>query len=266
MKRIFYGLEVKAPWPEKLPDGRFLCETDRHLTLAFIGNVDYDEAAPFLEKPPLPTRKLGVSGWFSKCLFLPYKHPRCVSWHVEWMTGFDQTLGYQQQMTDYLIKSSLLSEKVRNRTFLPHVTICRKPFLINQWKKVFTPLPLIATNLHLYESVGNLRYQPIWSHEVIPPFEEIDHTADIAFHIHGETVEEVYLHACIALAFEHPPVLRYIDQSTQVSSVDDIIIALNELITRIDSEEGCPFKAVSFHGSLEKTAHATLSWEMIVDV
>lgn len=265
-KRIFYGLEIKAPWPENLPDGRFLLESDRHMTLAFIGNVDYEEIAPILKNSPLPQRTVGVGGVFNEGLLLPPRHPRCVSWHIDYLTGTDQTIAYQKQLTDYLVQQSLLSEKESKRPFLPHVTICRKPFLVNQWKKAFSPLPLMATNLHLYESTGKLRYEPIWTYHMLPPLEEIDHTADIAFRIRGETAEEVFLHACLALAFEHPPFLPYIPRNESFTTVDDIIITLNELITKIDSEEGCPFKAVSFHGSLEKSTNGTLAWEMIVDV
>jgi RNA 2',3'-cyclic 3'-phosphodiesterase len=265
-KRIFYGLEIKAPWPENLPEGRFLFEVDRHITLAFIGDIDFHSAETILKGTPLPSRKVGFGGFFDECLFLPPIHPRCVSWHVDWFSGKEDILTYQHELTSYLVHHKLLSENDLKRGFLPHVTICRKPFHMNSWKNNFHQLPFITTNIHLYESVGKSHYSPIWSFPLLPPFEEIDHTADIAFTIRGDTVHEVYLHACLALAFEHPPILRFMDGNYPISTVDDIVIALNELITKSDSEEGCPLKAVSFHSPIESTPNHTLTWEMIVDV
>lgn len=265
-KRIFYGLEVKAPWPEILPSGRLLLEADRHMTLAFLGDVDYEHAAPLLSAIPSTSRKVGFSGRFSQCLFLPPRRPSCVSWHVDWITGGKELLRYQKQLESSLVDCALLSAQKIRKDFLPHVTICRGPFSINRWKKAFSPLPMIASSLHLYESLGHLRYKPTISFPLLPPFEELDHTADIAFNIYGESIQEIYLHACIALAFEHPPILSYIDLLCSPSSIDEIVAALNELILKIDSSEGAPFKAVSFHGSMEKLNEHVLKWEMIVDV
>ena len=36
-KRLFFGFEVKAPWPQGLPKGRILKEDQRHITIAFLG-------------------------------------------------------------------------------------------------------------------------------------------------------------------------------------------------------------------------------------
>lgn len=265
-KRIFFGLEVIAPWQEELPDGRMLAESDRHITLAFIGNIDYSLVEAVMPSIPIPYRKVGVSGIFSECLFLPPRHSRCVSWNIDWITGGSDVLSYQHQLSSYLIDHQLLNDNVLKRQFLPHVTICRKPFVVREWKKNFRTLPMMATNLHLYESVGKLRYEPIWTHTLTPPFEEIDHTADIAFRISGEDISEIYLHACLALSFEYPQILRFVNQSDTYTSIDDIVIALNQLITKIDSDEGSPFKAVSFHGNIEVTRDNVLNWEMIVDV
>ena len=35
-KRLFLGMEVKAPWPSKCAGGRIICETSRHITLVFF--------------------------------------------------------------------------------------------------------------------------------------------------------------------------------------------------------------------------------------
>ena len=50
-----------------------------------------------------------------------------------------------------------------------------------------------------------------------------------------------------------------------INTIDDIVIELNRIISRTDSAVGCSYKAVSFHGQIEKQADI-FTWEMIVDV
>ncbi len=76
--------------------------------------------------------------------------------------------------------------------FNPHITIARAPFEKEAWKKEFSPLPLILTDLHLYESKGNLEYVSLWKHSLQTPFEEIEHTADIAYHVYGESFAQLF--------------------------------------------------------------------------
>lgn len=230
--RLFYGLEVKAPWPEKLPEGRLIEEHSRHLTTEFLGDVEEEPK----DRPEVPYR-MGPVGIFNEVLILR----NVVAWHVDWLE--DQ----------FFV----------GRELLHHVTMARKPFRPAEWKETFSPLPVIGTALHLYESVGNLTYKPRWSYPLIVPFDEFEHTADIAFRIRGYSLEQLHLHAEIALAFVHPPLLAY-RKKRSATTLDEVIIQLNELITRCDSAIGTPFKAVSFHGSVQE--YETLEWEMIVDV
>jgi hypothetical protein len=119
--------------------------------------------------------------------------------------------------------------------------------------------------LHLYKSMGNLEYQSLWEMPLLPPFEELEHTADLAFHIRGSTVQQLHTHAQLALAFKFPPLVSCFTQKTQ-NSLKEIIISLNEMISQADMEFGCPFKAVSFHGEIKEDAQKLLHWNMIVDV
>ncbi len=210
---------------------------------------------------PTPSFKVGPAGYFDQCLFLPERHPHVVAWHVQWYEKvvFDE---FQKLIANWLICQGY---PIDERPFLPHVTIARSPFKDHEWKKSFIHLPIIVKNIHLYESVGNLVYNPIWSFPIISPFEELDHTADIAFVIKAETIENIHLHAQIALAFKFPAILEYIKKIPLKSQLDDIIISLNHLITLADSDIGCPFRAVSFHGDLKKE-NGIYKWEMIVDV
>ena len=146
--------------------------------------------------------------------------------------------------------------------WLPHVTLARSPFNISEWERGFVPLPFYFDTLHLYESLPGLHYKPIWSKALIAPIEELEHTADLAFHINGETEDELYNNAFTALSFHFPPLLDYRQPPPQ--NFAEIVSTLNYALALADAEKGCPFKAVSHHGELHKKPH--LHWEMIVDV
>jgi hypothetical protein len=94
----------------------------------------------------------------------------------------------------------------------------------------------------------------------------------MAFYIRGRGVDEIFFHAQLALSFYVPNLLSFIDSRPSVQSLDEVIIALNDWLARADEEEGIPFKAVSFHGKMEKiyydnqNKHQLFQWEMIVDV
>lgn len=263
-KRVFFGLEVQAPWPENLPGGRLLDPEDRHATLAFLGEVLY---APLLELIqqhfPIPPFKVGLVGKFSQPLFLPPRHPNLVAWNVEWIDDKSSLITYQHSLIDWL-KQQKFYPKEHAGPWLCHVTICRKPHDLTSWKKSFKILPLAIHAIHLYESLGASKYKPLWSYPFLPPFQEIEHTADIAYIIQGESMTQLQHHAQIALAFRFPELLNYIPPSP-INTLEELIINLNETIATADAAIGCPFKAISFHGNVE-IRDSILQWEMIVDV
>ena len=264
IKRLFFGLSIEAPWPSEFPPGRLLEEPYRHLTLAFLGEIELSKILKILPSIPSFPQKIGFAGRFNQLLFLPPRHPHAVAWQIEWLLEGGQLDQYQQALTEWLKNSGVpLSEK---NSFLPHVTICRSPFDIKPWKKNFSPLPLFTTSLHLYESLGSSHYQSLWSHALIPPFEEIEHAADIAFQVIGESFQQLYLHASLAIAFNFPPFLDFIGPPQVISNLDRCVMALNETLSRLDVEMGSPFKAISFHGDAEITENGLMKWEMIVDV
>ncbi|MBA3721981.1 MAG: hypothetical protein H0W88_06235 [Parachlamydiaceae bacterium] len=264
IKRVFFALEVVSPWPEEYPKGRILDIACRHLTLAFLGNIPFQKLKGALNSFPLVPPKIGLVGQFEKCLFLPERHPNVAAWKVNWWDD-DQNLNNFQKMLAQWIRSLNFDISLRD-DFLPHVTICRSPHIFKEWKDSFSPLPMMTKDLHLYESLGNSQYKPIWSLSIKSPFREIEHVADIAFRINGEDLTQIQNHAIAALAFKSPMLLNYLPEMATPTSLDDIIIFLNELITNADKEMGCPFKAASFHGNLIEEIDLTLSWEMIVDV
>jgi 2'-5' RNA ligase len=262
MKRLFFGMEVHAPWPSTWPSGRLIDTGHRHITLAFLGDVSYGPLArelPFFPKPPF---LVGPAGFFDACLMLPPAHPRVAAWHVANFDSGERMRNYQTNICSWLRSQGILLEE---REWLPHVSLCRQPADFSAWKREFTPLPFYSTAIHLYESLGNLIYQPLWSLQLIKPFEEIEHTADLAFMIEGKNMEQLYCHAFCALAFKHPALLNYY-QTKKPSSLDEIILFLNEIITVADIEGGCGLKAVCYHGKIIKSQNHTLQWEMIIDV
>lgn len=257
-KRLFFGFSIEQPWPSAYPPGRVIDENSRHLTLAFLGNVPYAPLQKNLDRFPQPPFRIGPAGICDRLLFFR----KVVAQHVAWCTGGEKLGSYQAALQETL---SSLGYPIDPRPLLPHVTLARAPFEEKAWTKWFEPLPLIVTGIHLYESSGNLSYRSIWEIPLLPPFEEIEHTADIAFHILGETPEELYLHAAIAMGFKFPPVLRYIEKAP-VESLNEAIKRLNKMITQCDLEWGCPFKAVSYHTHTTHEPQGPLAWEMIVDV
>jgi len=263
-RRLFFAFKTTAPWPESLPKGRLLREQDRHLTVAFLGNADFPRMMEYLENPPQIPFKVAPSGIFDKILFLPPDNPRVVAWRIDLGEYAEAVKTFHRSFIEWLKKQGF-SPSQPDRELLSHVTLCRSPFQFHEWRKAFTRLPVALTGFHLYESVGNLVYESRWEYPMKPPFVEIEHTADIAFIIRGENLEQIHHNAKAALAFHYPPLLRYYEQKT-IESLEDLIILLNEAVTKADSKEGCSFKAVSFHGEITHEDDDTLAWEMIVDV
>lgn len=261
-KRLFFALELETPWPKNLGPGRILDETHRHLTFVFLGPVDSTKLIPKLVEIPLPSFSLSPTGKFDHCLFLPKRRPRFVAWHVKWFDEEAPLIQYRDKLRDWLKSLGLAPDE---RDFLPHVTIARYPHMLGAWKRNFHQLPLLVKGLHLYESLGYSRYHSHWQLPFIPAIEAVEHTADIAFKIRGVSISHLHLHVEVALAFECPSLIPFFAETKHKESLEEVVMALNELVRIADSEIGCPFKAVSFHGEVVKEGDF-LTWEMIVDV
>lgn len=261
-RRIFFGFSVEAPWQSTYPKGRIIAEATRHITFAFLGNILYPPLEKELVHFPPPDFKIGPTGLCDRLLFLPKKEPRVVALHVSWLSGKEKIASFHQTVLHWL---ESLGYPVDRRPFLPHITIARAPFEEADWEKTFEKLPTMITGIHLYESLGGLHYQTIWKLPLLPPFEEFEHTADIGFHVRGNSLQELYHHGALAMSFKFPPFLSFIKQE-EIQDIQDIIRLLNKKIAECDLEIGCPFKAVSYHGKIRIDSDQMMHWEMIVDV
>lgn len=260
-KRLFFAAETIADWPCEFPSGRILDEENRHFTLAFLGSTSLPQLLEKMKTIPTPSFHVGIGGYSKDWIFLPHDQPRVIAVEVE--TFSDDLVIYQKTLADWLKQQGYLQKE--NRPFLPHITVARGSFDIEEWKKIPCLIPFYISSITLMESLGNSNYKPLWKYPLTPPFEEIEHTADIAFLIRGKTIQDLWLHAQLALAFKFPPLISFFSKEKEFTSLDTVIAALNGLIARADLEIGVPFKAVSYHDEL--TYHSNhLEWKMIVDV
>lgn len=262
-ERLFFGFEVDSPWPERLPFGRLLEPRHRHMTLAFLGDVEREKLTEKLTSFPRLGRPIGFVGQFDRLFFLPRSHPRVVAWHVDWLEPATSLLLFHETLLNWLEEEGYTPD--RRHPFTPHVTLARSPFSFHEWKKQFRPSVCMIKAIHLYRSEGNLHYRSMWNTSFDAPFEEIDHTADQAFLVRGTDMQMLFLHARAALAWSFPELLPYFGEE-QISDHNECIIALNQLISRADQEVGVPLKAVSFHGEIVQKKEHLIEWEMIIDV
>jgi len=262
--RVFLGAKVIAPWPEDLPGGKIIQENYRHITLVFLGEIEKKVVESTLRQFPLPKFSIGLTGQFTKVLFLPPKHSHVVAYEAKFYEE-KPFLFYQKQVMGWL-KVENIKVKNSSRQFYPHVTIARGNFEKQEWEKAFQKLPFYMDSINLYESLGNSNYEVLHTHSPFAPFEEIQHTADIAFIVRGHTIQDLHRAAETALAFKSPGLVNYFKEEITCHSIDEVIADLNEHVAHADSEIGCSFKAVSFHGDLQENKQGILEWEMIIDV
>ena len=229
------------------------------MTLAFLGQSALD----FLEFPQIPRPHFSIApvGVGSDLVFLPPDQPKVVALDAKWLEDPHPLFMYQQRLAEWL---QTKGHTLKSPSFYPHITIARMPFKKEQWQEAFHPIPFFLSAVHLYESLKDLEYRVLWSHPLKKPFIELEHTADLAFEICGTSLADLSIHAQLALFFTFPPLIEYYTLIA-AHSLEALIIVLNQMIAKCDSECGCPFKAVSFHGKMQERGHLYY-WEMIVDV
>jgi len=251
-ERLFFGLEVAAAWPNSLPEGRWIKPEFRHMTLVFLKMADRES---LLKNTPVPSWNLSPTGVFEKWIFLPEESPHVAAAVPHFLEGEKTVLEYQKRLSAWLKKPE---------HFTPHVSVTRDPFDKEAWMKFPCHIPFFIRSAALYKSLGHSNYEILWEKKSLAPFEEIEHTADIAYKIRGENFSQLGLHAVLALSFSYPAFTRYLRKIPPLNSTNDIVSLLNKWIAEIDIREGIGLKAVSYHATIE--GKEILEWTMIVDV
>lgn len=255
LQRLFFAAEISAAWPAHFPSGRVIQPIFRHMTLSFLGQASPEKLMSKIEEAPKPKWRTPPSGIFNQWIFLPEESPRVVAATPLFLEGEKELLEYQKQLAGWVEIST---------HFLPHVSVCRDPFDQSSWASFPCKIPFFIAGIALYKSLGHSRYQLLWGNKSIPPFDEIEHTADIAYKIRGDTFTELATHALLALSFSYPAFIRYFHCVPEMHSTKEIVQLLNQWIAEIDTLEGIGLKAVSYHATTEKNDF--LEWVMIVDV
>ena len=287
MGKYFVGAEIECPW-EELPacKEREILPEMRHMTLNFIGEKQ--------EKPVCLTHPLviGSAGYFDGVLFLS----RAVAYHAvflsnalrredflphvtiargdqhkasEWQKWFQPLPFYFKAIHLYKsLGNSIYPNKLKNWEF-------SKPNsqILSNLKDAREAEPCLkdradgagikSANLGEEKTDSSIClgiYEKVESCSLKAPFEVREHTADLAFVIRGKSLDEMYVHGMIALAFSFPQTVQFFEKKS-VRSIEEVVQELNRLITRMDTEIGSPFKAVSYSGNVKQG-----EWEMIVDV
>lgn len=264
-KRLFFGFHVAAPWPLTIPKGRVIEEHFRHMTVAFLGELPFSTIEPLLSSFPKPSFCIGPTGIFDQVVFLPKRFSRVVAWQICWKEELSRIESFQEKFCLWLQENSLSSLE-KERSHLPHVTICRKPFSRSTWQQGFSPIPMMATGFHLYESLGFSRYRSLWEYPFTLPFEEVAHTADLAFKIRGNTLSDLHMHGQIAICFKFPELSSTLLERQSFASLGEVVAKLNEWVSLVDQKIGSPVKVVIHHGALVSKENDLLEWEMVVGV
>lgn len=292
-KRLFWGFEVDVPWniPSWLSheelnskNQRIIAKEERHMTMLFLGSLKPATIQPIVDKwveESSISSMLSPTGILTSFLTLPHNTERCLTLKGSFLTGKNEVDEMRSRLQNHF--SSLLDEKEKGvrsrREFLPHITVARRPFILEDWSSQypFFPLPFQVTHHSLFETIGPLKYRPIIRQSFFPGYEQFDHPADIGYTARGYSLRDLILHSVLAIARHEPQILQCIDirdDQHQLKSPFQITEWLNSLIAEIDSIQGSRIKAISYHALSETIRHVTpdslskpyYEWEFIIDV
>jgi 2'-5' RNA ligase len=255
-KRLLFGLEAHAPWPESLADVKTLKARHRHLTLVYFGDVSYKKLHDEIRYMPKPDFRVGPVAISDSSLSLSNRSPDMIAWHVD-PFGSDLINDYQYELVEYFTEKGYDFDK---KKYVKHITLGKSSLLKKEMKKSFKPLPLYFSNLHLYESLKGDQYEPIWTYDLLPPFEE---GKGGQFILYGESFQQIFLNAQIALAFKCPELVPFLDPSYQVRNLHDGGIRLTTLLNQAYRALKIPIEKATFLDS-GKQDKGILSWPLQV--
>lgn len=259
LKRLFFGYEVEAPWFSPMPKGRILAQENRHLTLAFLGEVSYEKLFQQLDEAPKFPFSVGAAGICLELIYLPKRRANALALNFKWLTQEALMLRFQQELVIWL-QDKGYSAAHSTEQFLPHVTLARRPFDSLAWDETFYPIPLITTHLHLYESVGSMCYKPLWSRRVLSPIvrKDLSDDSQVVFSLKGCSYEDLWTHAWLALGFIWPEVVFEIVEGWRFENQKDAENKLNRILKTSGSPGSVTLKGLGL------IQGGVLSCEMLV--
>jgi 2'-5' RNA ligase len=264
IKNFFFAFELETIWEDDFKDLKVIDKKNRHLTLLFLGENNFNEIKKYLDQMSNLNIQIGSVGYFEKVIFLPENNPRAAAYKANFLNDELKIKNYQKELISFFKNKEINLKKEKD--FLPHVTISRDKFDKKELKNKFIKAPFYIKSFNLYESLFSSNYKSLWKKEYLAPFKEIEHTADIAFEVVGIDCNQLLLNAFTAICFKEFKMLDYINLLKKVSSIDEIIINLNEILTQmeIDGYQAF-FKAISLNQKTYKKNNL-IFWEMVIDV
>lgn len=256
-KRLFLAFRIEAPWPQQLAKGRLIAARERHMTLAFLGEQPWPSLRDQLARLPLPPFSTGLVGRFVRSLSLPPGHNRVIAWEAEALEPRKLFL-YQHRLMEWLLEEGLLScEKAALPSWLPHVTLCRAPFDRRGWEELFAPLPFSMSELHLYESLGDLHYGPLWSHLLPRPFLVESQDDQLRIQAVGNSWSQLFAHLATAIQFVYRETNLNHKVEEALSSRGAMVDRLRQLLSSL------PHIAATSFRSLPTAERELLSEELL---
>lgn len=234
-RRLFFGFEVDTPDQIALAAGKLLAKKDRHITLAFLGEVDLEILLTHLNHFPKPDFTDGFMGIFSEVLFLPPPHPTSVAYKATFPGKERSIRMFQQRLVNWLKVLGFPPDEPE-REWLPHVTFARKPFEFSPWRDAFQSCPFAVSKLHLYESMGDTKYEPRWTYSFKPVYE--------ATIVRGRIFTEWFFHMKAALSMRHPQLWEFFQDSSEPRSHREAYQMINRGIAAANAKHGLGINAL----------------------
>ena len=251
---LFFGFEVQTPFVETLLKDQMGKMQISPLPFLFFQESVCQKVDDLVCKMPEPSFRVGP-------IALAEAAPS-ISNHILGNVqlcmkrfGADLIGPYQKLLRHYFIQEGCQMNK-KNYT---KQIFWKGPSLFSQKiEDIFHPFPFYFLNFHLYKRCEKRRYVRIWTHDFLPPFKEVESGN---FILYGESFQQIFLNAQIALSFKFPAFTAFIDDKYRVRNLHDGGVRLMTLIYKVCDAIKIPIRKAIFpdHGKQEK---GLLKWDL----
>ena len=188
-----------------------------------------------------------------------------MAWHVKWFDEEYDLGTYQKELADWL-EDNDFKVRLNPKGFLPHVTLSRRPFKYHEWREAFQVLPVIIKDFQLYESVGKLRYKPLWSYHLPEPFVINKTETEYQLTLRGENLLQLFHHCLTALAFKHPEILRRYREEVSINELSDVVSNINTIIEKARKKISLPYSMLESVSEPANNGDGVLTWDVILPI